>query len=216
MTLLLATSCLQGRPLKSAITELIALGVDGVQLCPGNAPDFVSRAWMEASSLVFRTHHGFAWDAMRQPVWTKEGYCCVDSDSVHPPKDTAEWMVDPARCYEVMYPGYRLGDGRDVHVAMSYGLFLAVDVSHVFIQLQTGAIDVATWRALQDYEHVSEVHVSANDGLHDSHRPLTAASFGLDWARERMTAGVPLVLESYMHRLNDGERRRQIEIARGE
>lgn len=32
---------------------------------------------------------------------------------------------------------------------------------------------------------------------------------------ERLRAGTPVVLECYMHRLSDAERRRQVELARG-
>jgi len=56
--------------------------------------------------------------------------------------------------------------------------------------------------------------VSANDGRRDLHRPLGADEFGLDWARERLAGGDPVVLECYMHKLSDAERRAQIDLVR--
>lgn len=207
MKLYLALSCLQGRPFNDAVADLLALAPDGLQLTPGNVMQGAKQPPCQV-----RTHHGFSWDAMRQPVWSEYGRCLVDADSVHPPKDGERWRIEEDRVYEVMYPGYNLGSGNAVEIAMSEGLWLAVDVSHVFIQLRLGCMSEDTWRALQEYERVAEVHVSANDGTRDTHRPIAPSTFGLDWARSRK---VPVILESYIHRLSISERAKQLETVRG-
>lgn len=63
---------------------------------------------------------------------------------------------------------------------------------------------------------MEEVHVFANDGRRDQHRPLTADTFGRAWARERLRAGTPTVLECYMHQLSTAERQHQLATLRGE
>jgi hypothetical protein len=199
-----------------------------VQHTPGNHPtarfeDHVARA-------ATRRHHGFDFASRRREVWSADATCLVDAESVHPPeahtaaaraieaRGLGAWLEERASAetlLETMYPGYVLGTGDAIEDAMRLGTRLAVDVSHVFIQLSSGAMGAATWRRLASYERVGEVHVSANDGTRDAHAPLTASSFGLAWARERGAAGVPVVLECYMHRLSPDERRAQIDLARG-
>ena len=211
--LFLATSCLQGRPLGAAFTELAVLG-DGVQLCPGNhpTPGF-------APFGVVRRHHGFSPLARRQDVWDGEGRCLVSSESVHPPHvvdmPIASWLERGGfPVLETMYPGYVLGTGIALEDAMRFGVPLAVDVSHVHMQHAAGVISDATWRRLMDYDRIEEVHVSANDGQHDQHALLAPDTFGLDWARARLRAGTPTVLECYFHRLGATSRQRQIDLVR--
>ena len=150
-----------------------------------------------------------------------EGACVVASESVHPPKtdspSASTWWAwferAPVRpVLETMYPGYTLGDGEAIERLMDAGVALAVDISHVFIQRTQGTMTDATWRRLMDYDAIAEVHVSANSGEHDAHRPLTATTFGLAWARERFAEGMPTVVECYMHKLDTGERQRQISL----
>ncbi len=217
--LYLALSCLQGRPALQACRDLRSLGEVGIQLTPGNVPD-PSLAGELAHALV-RTHHGFSWSAMKQRVWDDSGRCRVSADSVHPPTEKepayALWweaigeQSQPA-IYETMYPGYRLGSGEEIERAMDLGLNLAVDVSHIYIQRSAGVLSAGTWRRLQRYAGIAELHVSDNAGRIDSHRPLTANTFGLGWARERASTGLPIVLEAYMHKLTDTERRAQVEL----
>jgi hypothetical protein len=218
--LLVAMSSLQGRPMARAFDELASLDV-GIQLTPGNVPTEGFHAHVVRSGIATRRHHGFAWDARKRPVWAADGACLVDAESVHPPQDreAADWRAwyDAAGSrpiLEVMYPGYALGTGGEVERAIADGLPLAVDVSHVHIQRTQGAMDDRVWRRLADYPQIAEVHVSANAGRHDTHDPLRADTFGLDWARERL-AELPVVLECYMHRLSIDERRRQIDLVKG-
>ncbi|MBA2540081.1 MAG: hypothetical protein H0V17_10640 [Deltaproteobacteria bacterium] len=221
--LFVALSTLQGRPMNSAFDELARLGTP-IQLTPGNHVTRDFRAHVEATGVTTRRHHGFAWEARRTETWSAEGACLVASESVHPPKRdapgaTAWWSWYEAAIdrpiIEVMYPGYELGDGESVERAMAAGFDLAVDISHAFIQRTQGAMTEATWQRLCDYDRIVEVHVSANRGEHDSHQPLTASTFGLAWATARLAAGTPTVIECYMHRLTDDERRRQLDLIRG-
>ena len=132
---------------------------------------------------------------------------------MHPPR-AGDYIAPENTALEVMYPGYRLGSGAEVEDAMARRLPLAVDVSHVFIQLHAGAMTAAIWQRLANYDRIAEVHVSANRGVADSHDPIGPSTFGLDWARARLAAGAPVVLESYFHRLRRDERLRQIELVR--
>lgn len=196
-----------------ALDALLALSPDGVQLTPGNQPTAGFAARLEG--LRTRTHHGFSLTHWKRSVWRDDGCCAVDSDSVHPPVAThpafARFLEQPALpVLETMYPGQGLGTGEALELAMARGLALAVDVSHVFIQRTAGVLSEATWRRLQDYERIAEVHVSRNDGRRDAHLPITADTFGLSWALERLRAGTPLILESYFHRVAADARRAQV------
>lgn len=211
--LYIALSALQGRPMASAFAELAAFGV-GVQLTPGNLPTPDFAAQVAASNIPVRRHHGFDYLTRRTEVW-RDGACVCDAESVHPPRSGEPWRAWYAQAarrpiVEIMYPGYALGTGDEVEAAMADGLPLAVDVSHVHIQRTQGVMAERTWRRLQDYLHIDEVHVSANDGRRDAHQPLGGDSFGLAWARERLSGGDPVILECYMHRMPAAERRAQL------
>ncbi|MFT3709874.1 MAG: hypothetical protein QM817_19765 [Archangium sp.] len=212
----LALSCFQGRPMASSLRALLALRPDGVQLTPGNQP---TRGFAElVSGLRVRTHHGFHFEQWKQRVWNDDGTCAVRSESVHPPTRTAQPSWSPTvglPVLETMYPGNALGTGDELEQAMELRLPLAVDVSHVFMQFHAGVIGDATWKRLQDYEQIAEVHVSRNDGRSDQHAPLTASTFGLEWAREKLKAGTPVILESYFHRASDDSQRAQCALFDG-
>jgi hypothetical protein len=219
-----AMSCLQGRPMQAAFDDLARLGC-GIQLTPGNLPTPAFAAHVAASGVATRRHHGFAFAARKAPaVWDAHGACVVASESVHPPlagdgdgEAWEAWYADRADrpIVETMYPGYALGDGDAIARAMRAGWSLAVDISHAFIQRTQGAMTAAQWDALCDYDAIAEVHVSANRGEFDAHQPLAETTFGLAWARARLAAGTPVVLECYMHKLAADERRRQCDLVRG-
>ena len=205
--------------MRSSFDELRALSIDGVQLTPGNLPDPGFRAHAEASQLALRTHHGFDWEQRRRPVWDGS-QLLVNADSVHPPRSEGAfdaWLdaLDDPPALEIMYPGEHLGCEREIARAMARGLSLAVDVSHAYIQLVQGALTRSGWRRLMDYDRIAEIHVSANDGKSDSHRPIERDTFGLEWARERAPS-TPVILESYFHRSSPADRRRQLDLLRGE
>ena len=67
--LYLAMSCLQGRPMSAAALDLLALGPDGLQLTPGNAPTPGFLDTLARDGVASRTHHGFHPEAMKQRVW---------------------------------------------------------------------------------------------------------------------------------------------------
>lgn len=197
----------------------------GVQLTPGNLPSPSLASLIEAyGSERVRHHHTFAYDAPKRAIYSRDGSMVrtLDRWSVHPPLAREELFYDrwfqlaceASWSTELMYPGEWLGTGRELERAMSARMPLAVDVSHLFIQRSAGAIDDRTLARVLDYDNVTEVHVSANDGARDTHQPLSSRSFGLEWARDKLRAGAPVVLECYMHRLSLDERRRQVDLLR--
>jgi len=216
----LALSCLQGRPMQAAAAELWSLSPDGLQLTPGNVPSLGFQSWLSQAQIPFLTHHGFCWQALRQKVWNANARCRVDSHSVHPPQAGA---VEPALWWkmlettedlpllETMYPGYLLGTGAELERAMDLNLTLAVDVSHLHLQVCQGVLADDILRRLWTYERIGEIHLSHNRGQHDSHLPLQKDSFGLAWALER-GQHIPLVLECYLHKLSLREREAQMAL----
>jgi hypothetical protein len=218
MGLYVAMSCLQGRPMRTAFDELAQLDVDGIQLTPGNAPTASFAEYIARFPVVTRTHHGFTPLAIRSEVWNDRFELRGSWHSVHPPRIAdAAWLPskNTKACLETMYPGYPLGSGAALEAAMSAGVRLAVDVSHIFIQREQGVLEDRTWRRLQDYQWVEEIHLSSNDGRRDSHTPITKETYGLVWAQRRLTeCSTPVVLECYMHKLTVEGRLRQLELAR--
>lgn len=229
--LLLAMSCLQSRTQDAAFDVLSRHVVEGLQLTPGNLPSQGFRDRVAAFAGATRLHHGFAWDHYRQRVYDESGALLLrERDrSVHPPHtapyagkepcvaEPMDWLrrvapLDPL--LETMYPGYVLGCGAELELAMDLGLRLAVDVSHLHLQRAAGVLSSSVERRLLEYARVEEVHVSANDGRSDRHALLQRDTPGLDWARARL-ADLPVVLESYWHRTDFDEQRRQIDLLRG-
>lgn len=211
--------------MQAAAEALLAAGADGLQLTPGNAPTRGFEAWLEDHRIPSSAHHGFCFDAMRAPVWRADGTCRFRARSVHPPRRGKPGAASfearmaagdyTALTLETMYGDYHLGSGAALERAMQAQLALAVDVSHVYLQHEAGVIGASTWAKLRDYEHINEVHVSANDGRTDRHLPIRADTFGLEWARERLAGGALVVLECYMHKLDAETRRRQVDLLRG-
>jgi hypothetical protein len=210
--------------MQSAAQDLMDLGIDGLQLTPGNAPSHNFQQWLSQQPLEIRTHHGFSWDRLRQKVWDSNGDCLVRSNSVHPPKIEDEvsqiWSQKAEQgayqniLLETMYAGYCLGSREDILWSMAVGLNLAIDVSHIYIQLCQGSLDRSTWQKLQNYPHIREFHISANNGKGDIHQPLDPQTFGLDWIRDRTNGDrdLPVILECYMHHLSFAERQAQVKL----
>lgn len=196
--------------MQAAAAELWQLSPTGLQLTPGNVPSLDFQSWLSQAQIPFLTHHGFCWQALRQNVWNAHARCRVASHSVHPPQvgsvDKALWWqmlenTEDLPLLETMYPGYLIGTGAELERAMDLELLLAVDVSHLHIQVCQGVLTEATLQRLWAYEQIGEIHLSHNRGQHDSHLPLQKDSFGLAWALER-GQHIPLVLECYMHKLS--------------
>jgi hypothetical protein len=112
---------------------------------------------------------------------------------------------------ETMYPRYYLGNSDELAAAMDLELQLAVDVSHIYIQLCQGSLSDTVWRRLQEYEYIREFHLSSNTGASDIHRPIDKNTFGYGWVKERALS-IPVILECYMHCLSNEERTGQIEL----
>lgn len=203
---------------------------DGVQLTPGNRPadeqgPCALRAMVAAYGVErVRHHHTFAYELARSPIYGPSGAMLrtMERWSAHPPTaregvDYERWFAHASQAEwstEAMYPGEWLGTGAELTRAMDARMPLAIDISHLFIQRCAGALDDRTLARVLDYERVTEVHVSANDGRGDTHQPITARTFGLDWARAKLRDGTPVVYESYLHRLSDDERRAQLDLVR--
>ncbi len=215
----LALSCLQGRPMKFSAAELLNLKPYGLQLTPGNVPTKNFENWLNENKINYIFHHGFSWFALRQKVWDENGNCLVNSNSVHPPEKKnlmyEKWIKvlenDKVPVLETMYPEYYLGNGLEIEIAMKLNISLAVDISHIYIQKCNDLISEKIWKKLQNYENIKEIHVSENLGKFDSHNSISKNSYGLDWAIER-SKEIPLILECYMHKLNENERLQQIKM----
>ena len=209
--LYLALSCFQGRRAGDAAQALAALapGQVGLQLTPGCAPDLV------AVTCPVRTHHGYSPHALRAPVWDG-GKLAWQGDSVHPPQQRQvgeQWQAPDDLVMETMYPGYAdLANSDQLAAAMDRGRWLAVDVAHLDIQTYHGDLEQSVLRRLLDYQRVAEVHVSTSREARDTHARLLPSAWGLEWARSRLTAGVPVILECYMHKLSREEQLEQIAL----
>jgi hypothetical protein len=207
--LYLALSCFQGRRMSAAAAELVALapGRVGLQLTPGCAPAPL------AVECPMRTHHGFTTGALRTPVWNG-GTLMWHGDSLHPPLQRhvpTDWQPPEGVVLETMFPGYAaLACGPQIAAAMDEGRWLAVDVAHLDIQMFHGVLALTVLNRLRDYERIAEVHVSTSQEHRDTHAKLTAPTWGTEWARARLAAGTPVVLECYMHHLSHEERLEQV------
>lgn len=208
--LYLALSCFQSRRICDAAETLLALapGRIGLQLTAGCAPSPFK------VDCPIRTHHGFTHRALRAPVWY-EGKLVWQGDSVHPPRQKEvpdDWRPPDDVVLETMYPGYAaLANGRQIAEAMDEGRWLAVDIAHLDIQRFLGVLDDHVLSRLLEYERLAEVHVSTSRESRDTHGKLSASTWGLEWARDRLRGGTPVVLECYMHKLSHEERLEQIE-----
>jgi hypothetical protein len=207
--LYLALSCFQSRRMSDAARTLVALapGRVGLQLTAGCAPSPID------VDCPTRTHHGFCRQALRARVWDG-GTLLWHGDSIHPPPQREvpdDWQPPDDVVLETMYPGYAaLANGNQIAAAMDAGRWLAVDVAHLGIQMHHGILDKPVLRRLLDYERVAEVHVSTSREDRDTHSKLTDTTWGVDWARDHLARGTPVILECYMHKLSEEERLEQV------
>jgi hypothetical protein len=207
--LYLALSCFQGRRMSDAARTLaeLAPGKVGLQLTPGCAPDPIT------VDCPTRTHHGFTSQALRARVWDN-GVLAWHGDSVHPPRQREVpdgWQPPDGIVLETMYPGYAaLVNGEQLAAAMDAGRWLAVDIAHLGIQMHHGILAPDVLRRLLDYERVAEVHVSTSHEARDTHAKLGENTWGVEWAREHLAKGTPVILECYMHKLSHEERLEQV------
>jgi hypothetical protein len=185
----------------------LAPGRVGLQLTPGCAPGPLD------VDCPTRTHHGFSHRALRARVW-EDGKLLWQGDSVHPPlaREVPDgWRAPEGVVMETMYPGYAaLASGDQIAAAMDEGRWLAVDVAHLGIQMYHGILDKAVLQRLLDYERVAEAHVSTSREARDTHARLSENTWGLEWVKDRLAAGTPVILECYMHKLSHEERLEQV------
>jgi hypothetical protein len=135
-------------------------------------------------------------------------------DSLHPPqeRDVPEgWLAPQNLVLETMYPGYAaMANGDQLAAAMDEGRWLAVDVAHLGIQIYRGVLEPNILQRVLDYPRIAEVHVSTSREARDTHAQLTDETWGVDWAKQRLAAGTPVILECYMHKLHPEERLEQV------
>jgi hypothetical protein len=207
--LYLALSCFQGRRMSDAAQTLAALapGRVGLQLTPGCAPSPITL------DCPLRTHHGFTYQALRAQVW-ENGKLRWHGDSVHPPREREVpdgWQPPDDVVLETMYLGYAaLANGDQLAAAMDAGRWLAVDIAHLGIQMHHGILAKSVLQRLLDYERVAEVHVSTSHEAKDTHARLASTTWGVEWARDHLAKGTPVILECYMHKLSHEERLEQV------
>jgi hypothetical protein len=208
--LYLALSCFQSRRMTEAARTLLGLapGRVGLQLTAGCAPSPID------VDCPTRTHHGFSPRALRARVWDG-GTLLWHGDSVHPPLEHEVpdgWQPPEDVVLETMYPGYAaLANGDQIAAAMDAGRWLAVDIAHLGIQMHHGVLAADVLRRLLDYERVAEVHVSTSKETRDTHAKLSDSTRGVEWARDHLRKGTPVILECYMHKLSHEERLEQVE-----
>jgi hypothetical protein len=207
--LYLALSCLQSRRMSDAARDLLSLapGRVGLQLTAGCAPTPLN------IDCPTRTHHGFTHQALRARVWD-QGNLMWHGDSVHPPlqREVPDgWQPPDDVVMETMYPSYAaLANGDQIAAAMDAGRWLAVDIAHLGIQMHHGILLKSVLQRLLDYERIAEVHVSTSRESRDTHAKLDTTTWGVDWAREHLAKGTPVILECYMHKLSLEERLEQV------
>lgn len=238
MSLLLAMSCFQSRSQGVALDALSAhldSGlIDGIQLTPGNlpSPNFHKRVeQLAAGGVIVRFHQGFSWSHYRRHTLDDQLHP-IDIDperSIHAPRQTprsvrdvgpfttwADWqptVLEYGLLVETMYPGYALGSGPELEMAMDAGVRLAVDIAHLSIQREAGVLSDETLERVLGYEQVCEVHVSHSRKGKDTHSPLQADTPLLDWARSKV-GEVPVVVESYWHKSSLADQRQQLALLR--
>ena len=141
-------------------------------------------------------------------VWDR-GELLWHGDSVHPPLQREvpdDWHPPDDVVMETMYPGYAaLANGDQIAAAMDAGWWLAVDIAHLGIQRYHGILARTVLHRLLDYERIAEVHVSTSREARDTHAMLCDTTWGVEWARQRLAQGTPVILECYMHKLSREE-----------
>lgn len=83
--------------------------------------------------------------------------------------------------YPDMKQGYLLGSWEEYAWLLSAGVRYAIDLSHLnIVATQSGRHERQLVNELLASEYCMEVHVSGNDGDHDSHQPLKSAPWWLE------------------------------------
>lgn len=228
MKIFLALSCLQQRPMQQAFDQLSELSPDGIQLTPGNFPTKNFENYVKQSSLEIKTHQGFSFTSRVSKVWSDFGphdhpKLLVDSDSVHPPVVARYQRLDYRKyntTIEIMYPSkhhYDLQDTETISKAIDNGTPLAVDVSHLNIinNYYTNSCTDYFLDKLFNYSNLKEIHISSNQGRYDTHQPITKDSYLVrDAVKIANKRNIPIIVECYMHKLDNKQRRDQLDLIR--
>jgi hypothetical protein len=211
--LFVALSSLQGIPQSTAYKDLLLLQPDGIQLTAGNLP---TNNFKNEVNIPYKYHHAFEWTKRKGTVYDDNFKPIIkDNDhSIHPPFAKINFNKWIESCndiiLETMYPGYLLGNGDEIEIAMLLNKRLAVDISHVHIMKTQGVITNSQINKLLNYDNIVEIHISHNNGKYDTHSPICKNTPFLHWIKER--TNVLFVYESYLHKLNLCERLSQLEI----
>lgn len=210
-------SCFQGRPQNNALSNLLALNPDGIQLTPGNHP---TSGFKESLNLPYRFHHGFSWNKYRRDIYDGAGKLIIDisyQHSIHPPKNDVgvsfnQWIsTTEDYLLEIMYPGYFLGNGQEIEQAMDLNKRLALDISHLYIQQCQEVISKKLIDKLLCYHNIQEIHVSHNNGINDTHQPINTNTPFISIIQKK---SIPIVYESYLHKSDLLTRHQQIDLLR--
>lgn len=213
--LFLALSCLQGPdwPQEIAAETLLCLGrVDGLQLTPGNPG-----GWSRAPWFRWNRHMGHGWDCALERVYGPSDEPRWHHGSIHARPNWRELAERrDGLVLECMYPTAKEPAGfytsEDYAWALREQVPVALDLSHADISIARGVLTVDAVMELLARGDVREVHVSYNDGRSDQHRPVPVAyTWGAAaeaWAKANPDR--PVVLECYMHRLAEPQRRGQV------
>ena len=230
MNLYIAMSCLQGTPDDIALADLVPLakktGCTGIQLTPGNAPRLKERLLGALSGLKARTHHSYSAERTVGASWhRKDGVLTFGSPSegrsIHPPFEREGTLEEACAFFSqskmlvelplyTQYLGATYKECMALYEATPFGA--AIDVSHLNIALVSGGWTPKQANELLNLPNIKEIHVSANDGRRDQHRPLFDTDYGISWAKERAQDGTPVILECYMHNLEASKKEQQIEL----
>lgn len=228
--LFLALSCLQGRGQLEAAIELLAYQPDGLQLTPGNHSDWTTFTrtrqddpftWLivDAKGIAFRynRHQGHSFAAKITRVYSPDNTLLWKEGSIHA---HANWRELGALGYtmETMYPNkdydYGLMTSSEYLEALELGTPVALDLSHADICIQKGLLERDVVLKLLEQGNIQELHVSYNNGRHDTHQPFPETYHWQEqvdrWANRNPDR--PVVLECYFHKLDNDERRRQIAL----
>lgn len=212
-----ALSCLQRRGQWEAAQELLQLPVDGLQLTPGNKPDWDEQSLARLAETRTNRHQGHSFEKMLSPVYDHKDQLQWQHGSVHAHEN---WRELGARgiTVETMYPNskypYALMTNREYLEAIRLQTPLALDLSHADICISQGLVSEPAVTQLLVHGNIQELHVSYNNGRHDTHSPIPDNYHWLGeviaWAKAHPDR--PVVVECYLHKLSPTDRRRQFDL----
>lgn len=215
--LFVALSCLQGRGQWEAAQELLQLPVDGLQLTPGNDNDWTQDSLEQLASIRTNRHQGHSFDKRVARVYDNAGALVWTHGSVHAHSNWRS-VGEAGITVETMYPNgrypYALMTTAEYYEAIELQTPIALDLSHADICINKGLLTAEAARKLLYLGNVQELHVSFNDGRHDTHIPMPPDYHWVEQAEwfAQTYPDRPVVIECYMHKLTPEQRLAQVEI----